>query len=521
MGSMSGQQIYEMFHTGPGSDSLQGTAEAARKLAERYHDHVGDVHNAQKAIRSGWEGQAADAAHASANPLGEHFDTSSPEARTGSQASTDQAQAFHTAKGKVRPVPDKPSAGDYIAGYFEDLGNEFRLKTSHHLQNAYEQAQAHAAASQGNVDAYNEYAAATGRNTSAVPTDHQYMPQDLSTVKVAREGMGSGPGVGAAPGVGTGGGYTPSYGGARGAPGSVSAAPSQLGGTSAAGFAPPPGAPGGGTAPAGAAPPPGVGSAAAGGSAAPAYGRAPVSGSAFAPFGATSTAAASGETAGGWTDAYPGTGATGEPGGTPAARRPASEIPFGDPINGGEGAIFWRDGPNGERIYEEAFAETPLAGGAERGGRYAASGEGRYADRGGRYPGRGGGYRGEGGYPGEGAGRGGYAASGGGYDGTGAAPGHENLGRGARAGVGEYGAGAAEEPFARPGASGAAERPGMAGMPMGAGAGGGDRDREHKTPDYLRGRYLDEDPPELDRNGNIILPAGGSIDEWVRQHRDR
>jgi hypothetical protein len=62
----------------------------------------------------------------------------------------------------------------------------------------------------------------------------------------------------------------------------------------------------------------------------------------------------------------------------------------------------------------------------------------------------------------------------------------------------------------------------MAGMPMGAGAGGGRNDREHQSPDYLRGRYLtDSEDIEYDRNGNVILPYGVDAIEWLNNHRPR
>jgi hypothetical protein len=63
----------------------------------------------------------------------------------------------------------------------------------------------------------------------------------------------------------------------------------------------------------------------------------------------------------------------------------------------------------------------------------------------------------------------------------------------------------------------------MTGMPMGAGAcAGGGKDREHKTPDYLRGRYLpDSEDICYDREGNIIFPYGVDAIEWLNNHRPR
>jgi hypothetical protein len=61
----------------------------------------------------------------------------------------------------------------------------------------------------------------------------------------------------------------------------------------------------------------------------------------------------------------------------------------------------------------------------------------------------------------------------------------------------------------------------MAGMPMAGGAGaGGGKDRDHQTPDYLRGRYLHgSEDVEYDRNGNVIVPYGVDAIEWLRNHR--
>jgi hypothetical protein len=122
----------------------------------------------------------------------------------------------------------------------------------------------------------------------------------------------------------------------------------------------------------------------------------------------------------------------------------------------------------------------------------------------------------------------GYAEGGyGGREYGGARPGRGSgdgspRGAGARSGVGrnlgEHPSGdAAPADGQRYRAGSTAREGGIAPMAGGAGA-RGEKDRERRSPDYLRGNYLDPGTPAYDEHGFAIMPPSGLVEDWLAEN---
>ncbi|WP_154676336.1 hypothetical protein [Amycolatopsis benzoatilytica] len=102
---MSGQDIYDNFANAVGPSGLTQSADHINAIQSRYHDRAAQIKELAAEMEEGWSGDAAGAATRGAGPLeAEH--TYAAEAMSAAQAGlTTQAEAWHSTKSRVQPVP--------------------------------------------------------------------------------------------------------------------------------------------------------------------------------------------------------------------------------------------------------------------------------------------------------------------------------------------------------------------------------------------------------------------------------
>jgi hypothetical protein len=169
MGGLSPQQIYDNFHThATGSDALQAAQRSAYRLAGDYQDRAVATQKLIDGIRSGWTGQAAEAASQGLAPLAENTLQRGDDLNTAQDLVFRQADSWHTAVAKVQPMPPQPQ-----------LQNVITVFSSGQLpQPMLDQIRHYSTVAQSNVDAYGQYVAASRYNASTLPAD---MPGAAST----------------------------------------------------------------------------------------------------------------------------------------------------------------------------------------------------------------------------------------------------------------------------------------------------------------------------------------------------
>lgn len=107
------------------------------------------------AMRSGWTGEAADAATQSLNPLIVNFHEGGQDLAAAQDLVSRQVESWHTAKNAVQPMPPKPVVQDPLIGAAR--------------QTFVSQVQGYTSAAQSNVDAMSVYGDASTYNTSNLP----------------------------------------------------------------------------------------------------------------------------------------------------------------------------------------------------------------------------------------------------------------------------------------------------------------------------------------------------------------
>lgn len=167
--TLTAQQIYELFHTGPGTAMWQAAQDASNQLAQDMPKLAADIARLQDAMRSAWQGEAADVAAEGAEPLALEYMQTADLLQTGQDLVGRQTGSFHTAKNSVQVVPSQPAAVDAVGAI---LGSPT-------MQQQLEQ---HIAAAQNNVDVYTEYHGASTYNTARLPTSFAHLRADGSTI---------------------------------------------------------------------------------------------------------------------------------------------------------------------------------------------------------------------------------------------------------------------------------------------------------------------------------------------------
>jgi hypothetical protein len=157
---MTADQIYQNFHTqAKGTAGLESAQQIAQELADWYPDSAVSVQKLVDGIRSGWQGDAAEAASQGLTPLAENSLTTGQQLGTAQDLISRQVGSFHTAAAEVQQVPPEPSMVDAIGSAL--LGQP--------PVGALVQMEQHHAVQQANVDAYQKYVSASQYNTSNLP----------------------------------------------------------------------------------------------------------------------------------------------------------------------------------------------------------------------------------------------------------------------------------------------------------------------------------------------------------------
>lgn len=167
---MDAQQIYDNFHGSgaKGTSALEQAQQASYKLADSYQ---GDAVGMQKLINdigSGWTGQASDAASQGLAPMTENLLATGQDLNTHQDLVYRQAQSFHRTASQVQQVPPAPSMIDIVGMASAGLitGN---TGLGSQATSMYDQVSQHNAASQANVDAYNNYVQDSKFNSANLP----------------------------------------------------------------------------------------------------------------------------------------------------------------------------------------------------------------------------------------------------------------------------------------------------------------------------------------------------------------
>lgn len=160
MGGLSPQEIYDNFHThATGTDALQAAQQAAYRLAGTYQDRAVAIQKLIDGIKSGWTGQASEAASTGLAPLAEDTLQRGDDLNTAQDLVFRQADSWHTAVAKVQPMPPQPQ-----------LQNVITVFSNGQLpQPILDQIQHYSGVAQSNVDAYQQYVAASQYNAATLP----------------------------------------------------------------------------------------------------------------------------------------------------------------------------------------------------------------------------------------------------------------------------------------------------------------------------------------------------------------
>lgn len=123
------QQIYEQLTGGPGSGKLADASSAASREWQREEERANEIRALAEDIRSGWEGQASEAAHGAAGPLAESALQGASQLHTSEELLNRQTEVFHSAANSVVPVPENPPESNILNDMIPwetDLDQEIR-----------------------------------------------------------------------------------------------------------------------------------------------------------------------------------------------------------------------------------------------------------------------------------------------------------------------------------------------------------------------------------------------------------
>jgi hypothetical protein len=198
---MSGQQIYDNFHTARGPGGLQQTRHNLHVVMKKYEIRSRQVSSLIASMQEGWTGGASDTASQSVGRLASAHADAATAMNTANDLIESQSQAFYDTKNKVVPVPDIPETPPAIKELVGDPNGGWSQAAKVAAANS---------ASKQNVEAMTSWATTSGDNGAQMPTT--YGTLDAGVLGVTQGG--------AQPGVSVGSGVTgngPSLGGTGGA----------------------------------------------------------------------------------------------------------------------------------------------------------------------------------------------------------------------------------------------------------------------------------------------------------------
>lgn len=124
---MSPAEIYEKITGGDGLGSIQREQTNATRELEREQDRADQVMSLAKAIREGWQGEAASAAYGVAMPLAEQMIGNAIKLKYAGDLLARQSESFQTAYHSVRPISDPPE-GSVDEKFPFDVDHEIAVK---------------------------------------------------------------------------------------------------------------------------------------------------------------------------------------------------------------------------------------------------------------------------------------------------------------------------------------------------------------------------------------------------------
>jgi hypothetical protein len=104
----NGQDIYQWFHHGKGTGSIDEAVAGWDRVSQHHADAVAAVNDALAKLRSAWQGVAAGTAETGAERLRQAADVASQHAALASGALQAQSSGFHDTKNKVVDVSVEP-----------------------------------------------------------------------------------------------------------------------------------------------------------------------------------------------------------------------------------------------------------------------------------------------------------------------------------------------------------------------------------------------------------------------------
>jgi hypothetical protein len=175
---MSGQQIYENFINGRGTDGLANSYSSLGNVSEVYNERVDQITRLAASMEECWTGNASGAAQRGAAPLAVAHGSAAAEMITATNLLERQAGSFHDARTNVVKVPNPPNEPSTIK----------KILTLGGAQDNYEdKVQASNAAAQRNVATMSNWASASSYNSTKMPTDYGTIDPNAMTVRVKEE----------------------------------------------------------------------------------------------------------------------------------------------------------------------------------------------------------------------------------------------------------------------------------------------------------------------------------------------
>ncbi len=157
---LNAPDIYDNFHAqATGTAGLTTAENILRDLADQCLQHAAALQKMIDDVRSGWRGDAAQAAAHGLAPLADSSWTTGQQLGLTADLISRQIASFHTAVAEVQPVPPGPRLQDAIGA----------VLTGSSPQPIMERIAARHVIEQANVDAYAKYVGASQYNTANLP----------------------------------------------------------------------------------------------------------------------------------------------------------------------------------------------------------------------------------------------------------------------------------------------------------------------------------------------------------------
>jgi hypothetical protein len=174
MGSYSATQIYQMFHSGPGTTGMYHATDGAATQMSTQDDLNNQIIQLNSKMAGAWEGEASQAAMSGAVPLANAAQDATNSLATHQNVLSSQAEAFTTARNSLNNVPSQMpnnTMNDVLAA-FGDTGP---------LDNQISQ---YASSSQHNVQVYQTYAQTSTLTADQMPQSYGQIPLSNATITV-------------------------------------------------------------------------------------------------------------------------------------------------------------------------------------------------------------------------------------------------------------------------------------------------------------------------------------------------